>query len=705
MKYYKTIWFCLLFWGMPLATAQEPTGGRDGLFASGSAAFEEGRYTEAYDAFSRLATLSEDQGDLLTSARSHYNSGHARSSEMLFPASNLAETFSGSRGTSVIAISVGSAREAGSAVSAFLTAANVADRAGDDALGLLATTQALRLARASGDDAETRRILDLGYARAESGTGTLAPAALVGFLNEAVHAAAVLNASLDVPNALRQRLNDVIDSPEGTIDQGVRAFAMGVRARLSLVSGQSDSGLSDTLGAISLSDGAEDYRQLFLWQAQMAAIHQATGNFNAALERYESAFESLELARALYGYAERLDERQFFSDEIRPVLDIYVDLLLRGTGQPGAEEVSQALEAVNLLRRLELEQYLADVCRPAEASVAVGEADPGAAIIYPVLAGDSVDIIVSLNGALIHRPAEGVTADAVVDAAIQLRTDLVRRGTRNYQASASTLYQALIAPIASDLERAGVSRLVFSMDGELRLVPPAVLWDGERHLIERYSIALAPDLTLRGARAFDDAPKRGVFLGLSDAVEGFSPLPAVPNEISRVADVLPGATPRLDGDFTRAGARDLLTETDPTVLHIATHGEFGGTNETSFLLTHDGRLPMAEFGELVSAIGRDGTPLELIVLSACQTAEGDERSVLGLAGMALRTGAKAAVGSLWSVPDQSTADLQAAFYRELAAPGDTKADALRAAQLEVMAQEGTRHPYYWAAFVLVGNWL
>lgn len=101
----------------------------------------------------------------------------------------------------------------------------------------------------------------------------------------------------------------------------------------------------------------------------------------------------------------------------------------------------------------------------------------------------------------------------------------------------------------------------------------------------------------------------------------------------------------------------------------------------------------------------DRSPLELLILSACQTAAGDNRAVLGLAGVAVRSGARSTLGTLWSVEDESTVELMNKFYSELSQPGVTKAEALRQAQLLLLRSPNYRYPYYWAPFVLVGNWL
>ena len=142
------------------------------------------------------------------------------------------------------------------------------------------------------------------------------------------------------------------------------------------------------------------------------------------------------------------------------------------------------------------------------------------------------------------------------------------------------------------------------------------------------------------------------------------------------------------------------------MVHLATHGKFSSTTEETFILTWDGQLDARGLERLLAA--RDVnrlSPIELLILSACQTASGDRRAALGLAGVAVRSGARSTIASLWRVNDRSTAQLMVALYRSLAQPGTSKAQALRNAQLTLLENPQTEHPFFWGAFVLSGNWL
>jgi CHAT domain-containing protein len=138
---------------------------------------------------------------------------------------------------------------------------------------------------------------------------------------------------------------------------------------------------------------------------------------------------------------------------------------------------------------------------------------------------------------------------------------------------------------------------------------------------------------------------------------------------------------------------------------LATHGQFSSNADNTFILTWDGRINVKQLDQLLRSREGKLSPIELLVLSACQTATGDKRAALGMAGVAVRSGARSTLASLWSVSDRSTAFLMIKFYRELGKPEITKAEALRRAQVALLHQDDYTSPYYWAPFVLLGNWL
>jgi CHAT domain-containing protein len=192
--------------------------------------------------------------------------------------------------------------------------------------------------------------------------------------------------------------------------------------------------------------------------------------------------------------------------------------------------------------------------------------------------------------------------------------------------------------------------------------------------------------------------------GLTESVQGFTALPSVADELRQIAAVFPTTTHQ-DAEFQVASIGEQISAGDYSIVHIATHGQFQSDYQRSFLLAYDGVITMDQLEAVVRGQGKKGKPLDLLVLSACETAAGDELAALGLAGVAVKAGARSAVASLWRINDEATSLLIADFYRELKNPRRTKAEALQNAQITLINSVRFRHPGYWGAFLLVGDWL
>ncbi len=162
----------------------------------------------------------------------------------------------------------------------------------------------------------------------------------------------------------------------------------------------------------------------------------------------------------------------------------------------------------------------------------------------------------------------------------------------------------------------------------------------------------------------------------------------------------------VDDEFTTSSFREEIKVSDYPIVHIATHGQFSSSLENTFLLAWDNRIKINQLNTILqSRTLSEEQALELLVLSACETAAGDKWAALGLAGMAVRAGAKSTIATLWSVNDQATASLMSQFYEELVIHHQEKSQAIREAQLALLKNPRYQHPFYWAPYVLVGNWL
>ncbi|MEQ9370829.1 MAG: CHAT domain-containing protein [Coleofasciculus chthonoplastes F3-SA18-01] len=355
------------------------------------------------------------------------------------------------------------------------------------------------------------------------------------------------------------------------------------------------------------------------------------------------------------------------------------------------------------------------------------------AFMYATFVGGRLELrmVSAQNKKIVSLP--DVTQETIVQTATKLRREItnpIKRGTTSYLEPAQQLYKWLIAPLEAELEAQGIQNLVFIMDNGLRSLPVAALHDGQNFLVEKYSVGLMPSLSITDTsyKNIQEAPVLAMGVAsVSDLAKelNLSPLPAVPLELQTIESIRDGET-FLNEKVTLETLKS--QSQDATIVHLATHGEFkSGPLENSYILLWNDLLRLDQLREL--GWNERRTPIELLILSACRTAVGDENAELGFAGLAVQAGAKSALSSLWYVSDEGTSGLMTEFYRKLqTAP--IKSEALRQAQLamlkgevrleggqlrgsgqpvplpstlESQGDQSLSHPYYWAAFTMIGS--
>ncbi|WP_235182368.1 CHAT domain-containing protein [Fischerella thermalis] len=363
----------------------------------------------------------------------------------------------------------------------------------------------------------------------------------------------------------------------------------------------------------------------------------------------------------------------------------------------------------------ELENFFREACLqpvPKQIDEVVDKTDTTAAVIYPIILKDRLEIILKLptESELYHYTTnqQANEIEKNLDKLQQLLTQPDR--INDVKKLSGTVYNWLIQPLENKLANTNVKTLVFVLDGSLRNIPMAVLYDqqDQKFLIQKYAIALAPGLQLIDPKPLQKRTFNALIAGVSKEREienrTFSPLTYVEDELRTIQSAIPKTEELLNQNFTRKNVQNQMQAAPYTVVHIATHGEFSSNAEKTFILTWNQLLKVKDFDKILR-LGNSSKSraIELLVLSACQTALGDKRATLGLAGIAVRAGARSTLATLWSVDDESTAVLMSKFYDELENPTLTKADALRRAQISLL--ESDEIPYLWAPYVLVGNWL
>lgn len=362
----------------------------------------------------------------------------------------------------------------------------------------------------------------------------------------------------------------------------------------------------------------------------------------------------------------------------------------------------------------------------------------GTVSVYYLIGEEALDILVGARDG--RSRARVPLPRAELEARIRAFREVVRNPRADAAPAARALYESLIAPIEPALRDAGAKTLMLSLDGQLRYVPLAALHDGRGWLAERYALDL---YTTAAPSALTAAPARRwrvAAFGNSAGGQGLSALPAVRRELEGVVSdpalgtkgVMPGVI-RLDKTFSAAAMRTALREKN-NVVHIASHFVFrpGDPSESFLLLGDGGRLTLAEMAAAEFRFDQ----VDLVTLSACETAlsgaDGFGQEVEGLGTLLQGQGAAAVLATLWSVADASTAQFMQTLYALREQRGLSRAESVRDAQLALLrggaeapgdlpARGATRpdaradaradpsrpyaHPYYWAPFVLMGNWL
>ena len=489
-------------------------------------------------------------------------------------------------------------------------------------------------------------------------------------------------------------------------DQRVLSYALGYKGAMAEAANDPVLALDLTRQAARAALQANAMESLYRWEWQAGRLLRQLGDEDAALAAYRVAASSLERIRPDLAASGTGD----FRAKASPVYLGVADLLIRRAERSAKPDAAQAdlLEArrtMEALKSAELEDYFKDDCVASLKSKTSGidALAPHTAAIYPIVLPDRLAILVTYPDGL-REYSSPVGAQRLEAETRAMRQTLEKRMTREYLKHARQLYDWVVRPALADLERAGVKTLVFIPDGALRTIPLAALSDGRQFLIERFAVATSPGLTLTDPRPLAAVAPRVLVAGLTEAVQGFAALPGVKTEVDNIAALLPG-TELLDQAFQSARFRSSLALNPYTIVHVASHGEFGANAQSTFLLTHDGKINLNELEGILGGTSYREQPVQLLVLSACETAAGDDRSAMGLAGIAVKAGARSALATLWSVSDVASTQLVSDFYRELGQSGASKAEALRQAQLALMADRRYRHPYYWGPFLMIGNWL
>ena len=462
----------------------------------------------------------------------------------------------------------------------------------------------------------------------------------------------------------------------------------------------------------------------YLWYEQLGDLHMRLGeagqetNYKlAAIAAYRGAVNSLKVLRS--DLTQINPEIRFsFQKVVEPLHRKFISLLLDEDTPPKQTNLNDATTVLESLQLQEIQNFLkADCLAGIEKSVdEIADeiaGDQRVAVIYPIILPDRLGIIAKfptetsqaeqeVSSVALRYYQSPLKPGELKEAITKMRRQL-KSSDFNVQNTGQQIYNWLFpTSLQQDLSSHAPDTLVFIPDGILRNIPIAALYDGDAYLAETYSVAIVPPGLRLDAKSFKEKSLTALTFGLTQPRDGLSPLPNVEDEIRRIEEQIPTQT-FLDDQFTSSNFAQVLQQSSAPFIHLATHGEFSSQLDKTFILAWDDRISIDELSEWLQR--NRSEPIELLVLSACETAQGDQRAVLGLAGMAIRAGARSTIASLWQVDDIGTYIFMTQFYEALANGADSKAEALRTAQQNLIKDRNFRHPYYWAPFVLIGNWL
>ncbi|WP_413176359.1 CHAT domain-containing protein [Anabaena azotica] len=528
-------------------------------------------------------------------------------------------------------------------------------------------------------------------------------------------------------------LDTAIKKSRNLGNKRAESYAVGTIGHLYEITQQWEQAFKYTQDAFYLAQEIKAQDVSYQWEWQMGRILSKQGKTKDAISAYKSAVRSLDLIRGnLLGLN---TEVQFsFRDNIEPIYRELVSLLLPvDQSQTNPAQVQEAIQQIDNLQLAELQNFLRcdlsellqinpnQVIKQNDSPEIINQTleefgEHKAAIIYPIILEDRVVVIFKLPGEKLEYRFTRKPESEVRIILQKLQNELLNPShTTEVKTLSKEVYQWIIAPIKKDLQNhQNLETLVFVLDRELKNIPMAVLYDGQEYLVQsKYAIAVAPSLGVIDSK-YIKRESRILAAAMTEkrtvGQDTYDPLPNAINEIEEIYNIGKQIFVKklVNPDFTKANLQKEIDSGQFSIVHMATHGKFSSYSEETYILTYESHLTGQDLDNLVRPSSRNSqnssSRIDLLTLSACETAKGDNRAALGLAGISIRAGARSTLSTLWEADDEPTAKLMVQFYKELSNPKVTKAEALHRAQLAIFDAR-YKSPKIWANYVLIGNWL
>lgn len=478
----------------------------------------------------------------------------------------------------------------------------------------------------------------------------------------------------------------------------INTYILGLQGKIALKEDDLLVAENLTKKAYNLATTIEDLQATYQWQWQLGKINSQANNQDEARHYYQLSLDSLQVIRKnLVGLSTQ--KKYEFRTKIEPIYREYIELLIE---QPSQENLIKARKTLENLKVAELENYFGTACLEAKPEK-VDQIEKNAAIIYPIILDNKLAVITSVDKKLSLKTFD-VSKEEITTTLDNFESHFSVSGSkRQREKLGKVIYDWLIdEKLFTDSK---IDTVVLVPEGLFGKLPIDALWTGDNYLITKYRSVMTPSLELLPTNYSDSFSSDNLLLGgLSEARQGFAALPGVTTEINQIAEVTHSES-LLNQQFTRTQLQSTLETTEANILHLATHGKFSSNPENTFILTWDNKINVRDLEEFLRVRKETPTlvPIELLILSACETAKGDEYAALGLAGVALKSGARSTIATLWAVSDDATPLLMETIYQGLS-ENQNKAEILRQAKLKLIATEKFNHPLFWSPYVLIGNW-
>lgn len=514
------------------------------------------------------------------------------------------------------------------------------------------------------------------------------------------------------PHEIAKLLAKSIQQSSSLEDQRAEAYALLSLGNLYEQMNQHSEAQDLTQRGLILAQASHAPEIAYRLQWQLGRLLKEQNDIPGAIAAYDTAVEILNSLRNDL-VAINQDVQFNFRDSVEPVYRESVDLLLHSPGKLDPVTLNKVRQRIEALQLAELDNFFREACLQGNVvslDQVVDQENTNAAIFYPIILAEDIHVIVKIPHQPLQHYSNNIHKAEIEQILTKLRSQLVNPAATNaIKKQSQQVYNWLIQPVESQLSASKVNTLVFVLDGALRNLPMAALYDGQKFLVEKYAIALSIGLELQNPQPLSRQNLRALTAGLTQPPPNyahFAPLPAIKSEVNLIASAGVLTTSLLDQQFTSKALEKQVNAAPYNVVHLATHGQFSSDANKTFILAADGPINVRQFDNILrNRHDTQAQAVELLVLSACQTATGDNHAALGLAGAAVRAGAKSTLASLWQIDDESTAFFVGEFYQALHKGNITKAAAVRHAQLELLQHPNYKAPGFWSTYVLIGNWL